>query len=226
VLAWSRPDPQRLLRCTAELVLAGHDVVFEYAPARGDDADAELSDLVARADAAGLAGACELTVPVGRLGAAAAGRIAEAAGDVGMAVAFSGPAAQADALADAQPGAGVVVHAGAPGAAVRCGRIDAPRIRLTEGRGPSAALSYVRCLNAVMVRRVQLGIAATDPRLIAIAGERAVWHGRTPESWEYVLPFGVRVEEQQRLMAAGHRVRVALSTRGGSTVRRVLAGRS
>jgi proline dehydrogenase len=75
-----------------------------------------------------------------------------------------------------------------------------------------------------MVRRVQLGIAATDPRLIAIAGERAVWHGRTPETWEYVLPFGVRVEEQQRLMAAGLRVRVTLPTRGGFAVRRVLAG--
>ena len=226
MLAWSRPDPQRLLRSAAELVLAGHEVVFEYTHSRGDDADAELADLVARAEAAGLAGACELTVPVGRLGAVAAARIGAAAADAGMAVAFSGPAGQVDALAADQPGAGVVVHAGAPGSAVRCGRVDAPRIRLTEGRGPSAALSFVRCLNAVMARTVQLGIAATDPRLIAIAGERAVWHGRTPESWEYVMPFGVRVEEQRRLMAAGHRVRVALATRGESTVRRVLAGRS
>jgi len=226
VLAWSRPDPQRLLRCAAELVLAGHDVVFEYAHSRGDDARAELTDLITRADAAGLAGACELTVPVGRLGAVAASRLGGAAADLGMAVAFSGPAGQVDALAADQLGAGVVVHSAAPGSAVRCARIDAPRVRLTEGRGPSAALSFVRCLNAVMSRTVQLGIAATDPRLIAIAGERAVWHGRAPESWEYVMPFGVRVEDQQRLMAAGHRVRVALATRGGATVRRVLAGRS
>jgi proline dehydrogenase len=226
VLAWSRPDPQRLLRCAAELVLAGHGVVFEYAPSRGDDAGAELTELIARAEAAGLAGACELTVPVGRLGTADASRIAEAAADAGMAVAFSGPAAQVDALAAARPGAGVVVHAGAPGSAVRCARIEAPRVRLTEGRGPSAALSFVRCLNAGMARSVQLGIAATDPRLIAIAGERAAWHGRAPESWEYVMPVGVRVEEQQRLMAAGHRVRVTLATRGGSAVRRVLAGRA
>jgi proline dehydrogenase len=143
-----------------------------------------------------------------------------------MAVAFSGPAGQADALAATLPGAGVVVHSGAPGAAVRCGRLDAPRVRLTEGRGPSAALAFVRCLNALMGRGARLGISATDPRLIAITGERAAWHGRTPDSWEYVMPEGVRIEEQQRLMAAGHRVRVMVSTRGGSPVRRVLAGRS
>ena len=75
-----------------------------------------------------------------------------------------------------------------------------------------------------MATGARLGIAATDPRLIAITGERAVWHGRSPDSWEYVMPHGVRVEEQQRLMAAGHRVRVALPMRGGSAVRRVLAG--
>jgi proline dehydrogenase len=226
VLAWSRPDPQRLLRAAAELVLTGHEVALEYAPARGDDAEAELTDLVARAHAAGLADACEITVPVGRLGAVTAGRLAGAATDAGMAVTFSGPAGQADALAAALTGAGVVVHSGAPGAVVRCSRLDAPRVRLTEARGSSAALSFVRCLNALMARSAQLGIAAVDPRLIAITGERAAWHSRTPDSWEYVMPHGVRIEEQQRLMAAGHRVRVALSTRGGSSVRRVLAGRS
>jgi len=224
VLAWSRPDPQRLLRSAAELVLAGHDVVFEYAPVRGDDAGADLTDLVARTEAAGLAAACELTVPVGRLGPVVAERVGGTAADAGMAVAFSGPAGQVDALAAAQPGAGVVVHAAAPGAAVRCSRLDVPRVRLTEGRGPSAGLSFVRCLNALMADGARLGIAATDSRLIAITGERAVWHGRSPDSWEYVMPHGVRVEEQQRLMAAGHRVRVALPMRGGSAVRRVLAG--
>jgi proline dehydrogenase len=226
VLAWSRPDPQRLLRAAAELVLAGHDVVFDYVPVRGDAPAVDLPDLVAQVSAAGLAGACELTVPVGRLGVVTAGRVAEAAADVGMAVAFSGPAGQADALAATLPGAGVVVHAAAPGAAIRCGRADAARVRLTEGRGPSAALSFVRCLNALMAGRANLGIAAADPRLIAITGERAAWHGRSPDSWEYVMPHGVRIEEQQRLMAAGHRVRVALTPRGASAVRRVLAGRS
>ena len=226
MLAWSRPDPQRLIRAAAELVLAGHDVVFEYAPGRDDDALGELTDLVARTHAAGLADACEITVPVGRLGVVAAARLGAAAADVGMAVAVSGPAGQADALAADLPGAGVVVRAAAPGADLRCSRLEAPRVRLTEGRGSAAGLSFVRCLNALMARSAQLGIAATDPRLIAITGERAAWHGRTPDSWEYVMPHGVRVEDQQRLMAAGHRVRVSLFTRGDSVVRRVLAGRS
>jgi proline dehydrogenase len=54
------------------------------------------------------------------------------------------------------------------------------------------------------------GIGVSDPRLIAITGERAAWNGRTSESWELVMPYGVLPSEQRRLVAAGQRLRVAL----------------
>ncbi len=51
-------------------------------------------------------------------------------------------------------------------------------------------------------------IATHDPRLIAIAGERAARYGRMPESWEYQMLYGVRPTEQKRLTALGHTVRI------------------
>jgi hypothetical protein len=35
-----------------------------------------------------------------------------------------------------------------------------------------------------------------------VAGERAAWYARPPESWEHVMPYGVRPTDQQRLVAA------------------------
>jgi proline dehydrogenase len=72
------------------------------------------------------------------------------------------------------------------------------------------------------------GVASTDPRLIAIAGERAAWNDRTAESWEHVMPYGVRSDEQRRLVAAGYRVRVTVPSGTGALglVARRLGGRS
>src|SRR4051794_37315067 len=53
-------------------------------------------------------------------------------------------------------------------------------------------------------------IAASDRRLIAIAGERAAWNGRTPDSWEHVMPYGVLTDEQHRLVAGGYARPLAL----------------
>ena len=63
-------------------------------------------------------------------------------------------------------------------------------------------------------------IAAADRRLIAIAGERAAWNGRTPDSWEHVMPYGVRTDEQHRLVAGGYTVRVAVPSGGGAAAAR------
>jgi proline dehydrogenase len=51
-------------------------------------------------------------------------------------------------------------------------------------------------------------IATHDPRLVAIAQERARAHGRTLESFEFQMLFGIRPNEQLRLAADGHPVRV------------------
>ena len=68
--------------------------------------------------------------------------------------------------------------------------------------------SYVRCLNVLMSGQCRPLIASHDPRLIAIAGERARWYGRDRGSYEYQLLYGIRPEEQKRLVAAGETVRV------------------
>ncbi|WP_091376700.1 hypothetical protein [Geodermatophilus sp. DSM 45219] len=59
-------------------------------------------------------------------------------------------------------------------------------------------------------------VGTTDPRLVAIAGERAAWSDRDPDSWEYVMPWQVRREQQRRLVAGGYRVRVVLRSGGRS----------
>ena len=69
-------------------------------------------------------------------------------------------------------------------------------------------LSYVRCLNVLMAGKGRPMIATHDPRLIAIAGERAARYGRMPESWEYQMLYGTRPTEQKRLVELGHTVRV------------------
>lgn len=69
-------------------------------------------------------------------------------------------------------------------------------------------LSYVRCLNVLLAGPGYPMIATHDPRLIAIADERARWYGRARGSYEYQLLYGVRPDEQLRLVAAGETVRV------------------
>jgi proline dehydrogenase len=71
-------------------------------------------------------------------------------------------------------------------------------------------------------------IAASDKRLIAITGERAAWNGRTPDSWEHVMPYGVLTDEQHRLVAGGYVVRVAVPSGSGAAgvLLRTLGGRA
>jgi proline dehydrogenase len=68
--------------------------------------------------------------------------------------------------------------------------------------------SYVRCLNVLLAGPGYPMVATHDPRLIAIADERARWYGRRRGSYEYQLLYGVRPGEQRRLAAAGETVRV------------------
>jgi proline dehydrogenase len=43
---------------------------------------------------------------------------------------------------------------------------------------------------------------------VEIIGERARWYDRAPGSYEYQMLYGVRPDEQHRLMTAGETVRV------------------
>jgi proline dehydrogenase len=48
--------------------------------------------------------------------------------------------------------------------------------------------------------------ATHDPRLIAVAANRAA--GRENTTYEFQMLYGIRPDEQRRLAAAGHTVRV------------------
>lgn len=68
--------------------------------------------------------------------------------------------------------------------------------------------SYVRCANILLGGRGYPMFATHDPRLIALAQERAAWYDRAPGSYEFQMLYGIRPEEQQRLASEGHTVRV------------------
>jgi proline dehydrogenase len=96
-----------------------------------------------------------------------------------------------------------------PGSRVRLckGAYDEPEAAAYRTRA-EVDRSYVRCLNVLMAGDGYPMVATHDPRLIAIAGERARHYGREPGSYEFQLLYGVRPDEQRRLAAAGHPVRV------------------
>jgi proline dehydrogenase len=93
------------------------------------------------------------------------------------------------------------------------------RIRLCKGayREPASVAftsradidrSYVRCLGVLMAGDGYPMVASHDPRLIAIAGMLAADHDRGPDSYEHQMLYGIRPDEQRRLAASGHTVRV------------------
>ncbi len=67
-------------------------------------------------------------------------------------------------------------------------------------------LSYVRCMNVLLAGDGYPMFATHDPTLVAIAADRATEHGTT--AFEFQMLFGIRPDEQRRLAAAGHIVRV------------------
>ena len=162
--------------------------------------------LVERIRDAGLAAAAELTVRFDEFP-----RLAALAVEAGLSVALIGPAAAVDPVD--LPASRVVVPAWETGAEERCRTLAGRRVRLVAGRGHPAELSFVRCLNVLMAGEGHAGVAVSDPRLIAITGERAAWNGRPSDSWELVMPYGEMVSERRRLVAAGTAVRVSVGGR-------------
>jgi proline dehydrogenase len=68
--------------------------------------------------------------------------------------------------------------------------------------------SYVRCLNTLLAGDGYPMFATHDPRLIAIAQDRARWYDRTLDSFEFQMLYGIRPHEQRRLARAGYTMRV------------------
>ena len=93
------------------------------------------------------------------------------------------------------------------------------RVRLCKGayREPASVafqkredvdLSYVRCMNVLLAGEGYPMLATHDPRLIAIGVERARFHGNDVGNHEFQMLFGIRPDEQRRLAAEGHTVRI------------------
>jgi len=200
------PGVDDALRVAGELIATGRRVSVEHAAADPADDEAELAALLGRLHAAGWAADCDVVLTVGRLGTARTRALAAAAREAGVGVVLTGAESDVGEVA----GASVAVSTREPDAEQRCRSLAAGGVRLADGGGTAGRLAFVRCLNVLMACSGHPSVAATDPRLIAITGERAAWNGRAPDSWENVMPLRVRTEEQQRLAAAGYTVRVAV----------------
>lgn len=93
--------------------------------------------------------------------------------------------------------------------------VEGSRVRLCKGAYQEPAsvafqsredvdASYRRCLEVLMAGPGYPMVATHDPALIALATELGRGRGR----FEFQLLFGIRPQEQQRLAAEGHTVRV------------------
>lgn len=93
------------------------------------------------------------------------------------------------------------------------------RVRLVKGayaEPPSVAyatkqdvdLAYVRGLKILMAGDGYPMVASHDPRMLAIARDLAGRHGRSSDTYELQMLYGIRVPEQRRLAAEGETMRV------------------
>ncbi|WP_029391756.1 proline dehydrogenase family protein [Streptomyces xiaopingdaonensis] len=68
--------------------------------------------------------------------------------------------------------------------------------------------AYVRCLKTLMAGKGYPMVGSHDPRMVALAEELAVRNGRKSDEYEFQMLYGIRTEEQSRLVADGRRMRV------------------
>ena len=96
-----------------------------------------------------------------------------------------------------------------PGSRVRLvkGAYDEPE-SVAHTEPEQVDLAYARALRVLMDGEGYPMVGSHDPRLIAIADQLATERGRGKHSWEYQMLYGIRPDEQARLAARGHTVRV------------------
>ncbi|MDS1115867.1 proline dehydrogenase family protein [Gordonia westfalica] len=93
------------------------------------------------------------------------------------------------------------------------------RIRLCKGayaEPPSVAYpdrrqideAYLRCLRILMKGNGYPMVASHDPTMIEAASIIAAEFDRGPDTWEHQMLYGIRADEQRRLVGSGARVRV------------------
>lgn len=119
------------------------------------------------------------------------------------------------------PGTGAVLQAALRRTPQDCRALAGPgsRVRLCKGayaEPPEVAVqgsdevraAYLTCLEVLMAGQGYPMVASHDPAIIAEAGRIAERAGRTATDVEFQMLYGIRSDEQRRLAALGHRVRV------------------
>jgi proline dehydrogenase len=127
----------------------------------------------------------------------------------------------ATSLRSRYPDLGVVVQSALRRSEADCRTLAAygSRVRLCKGaysEPDSVAyrarrdvdLSYARCLKILINGAGYPMMATHDPRLIEITGSLAMLAGRSADSLEYQMLYGIRPAEQRRLANTGARMRV------------------
>jgi proline dehydrogenase len=124
------------------------------------------------------------------------------------------------ALRARHPGTGAVLQSYLHRTPDDARRLSGPgsRVRLVKGayREPAAVAlqdkrdvdrAYEHCLRILMAGAGYPMVGSHDPRMIASAQRVAAETGRSADSYEFQMLYGMRPAEQQRLVADGYRVR-------------------
>ncbi|MCO5994349.1 proline dehydrogenase family protein [Actinoallomurus rhizosphaericola] len=101
---------------------------------------------------------------------------------------------------------------------VRALAVEGSRVRLVKGayKEPASVayqskrdvdLAYARCLRTLMAGDGYPMVASHDPRMIELALRLAERHGRSADTYEFQMLYGIRDAEQRRLAAEGRRIR-------------------
>lgn len=119
------------------------------------------------------------------------------------------------------PWLGTVLQAYLRRTAADCAELAAvgARVRLCKGAYDEPASvayrdsadvtdSYLRCLRVLMAGSGYPMVASHDPKVIEAAARMAGESGRGVGDFEYQMLYGIRDDEQRRLIAAGNQVRV------------------
>jgi proline dehydrogenase len=87
------------------------------------------------------------------------------------------------------------------------GAYDEPESVAYQSRA-DVDLAYVRCLKVLMAGDGYPMVASHDPHMVAIAEALARGAGRSSDSFEFQMLYGIRPDEQRRIVADGYRMRV------------------
>lgn len=96
---------------------------------------------------------------------------------------------------------------------------EGSRVRLCKGAykepesvayqdSPDIDIAFVRCLRILMEGDGHPMLATHDPRLVEIGYALAERAGRTPDTYEFQMLFGIRPDEQKRIADRGNTMRV------------------